>query len=252
MKRRGKVLRDGSTGSGLLIVDGQQYPFLVGKLWKSEKPPTPGMVVEVEFEQHGEIRAVYASAESQPVTDQTVSWLKAVAGVGVANPIAAVLLVLSWTLLTAVSVQSPLANQDFTFWQVLGHLDSAKTAQAISQGHDQSGAGIYGLLALATVASPFLQIAWKDKRATLAGLLPVVLMAAVALTFHSRFDRGFGSTGPTAFSTTTKQMASVSLGVGAYMSALIGLYFAARGIRQLLSVGTARERDQQNARGAAA
>lgn len=245
-------MRDGSTGSGLLIVDGQQYPFSVAELWKSDKPPAAGMVVEVEFEQYGKIRAVYVVTESQPSKDRTRSWSKAVAGVGIMNPIAAALLLLSWTLLTAVSVQTALATQDFTFWQVLVVLDSGKTSEAMRQTQDASGAGLYGFLGLLAVAGPILQATWKEKGAALGGLLPLVFMAAVGLRIRSDFEAGFSGNEPAIFNSATKQMVSVSLGAGAYISALICLYFAVRGIMRLLSASAREKRDQQNVRGAAA
>lgn len=39
MKKRGKVLRDASSGPGLLMVEGQQYPFAWNGVWKSETAP---------------------------------------------------------------------------------------------------------------------------------------------------------------------------------------------------------------------
>jgi len=41
-RKIGKVLRDTSTGPGLLIVEGQQYPFGRICLWKSEVQPKAG------------------------------------------------------------------------------------------------------------------------------------------------------------------------------------------------------------------
>ena len=64
-KKRGKVLRDASTGSGLLIVEGQQYPFSLTDLWKSPQPPKIGMIVEAEFNRNGHLVAIRATtAES--------------------------------------------------------------------------------------------------------------------------------------------------------------------------------------------
>jgi hypothetical protein len=57
-RKIGKVLRDTSTGPGLLIVEGQQYPFGRICLWKSEVQPKAGMVVEVEFDRDGELLAI--------------------------------------------------------------------------------------------------------------------------------------------------------------------------------------------------
>ena len=61
-KKRGKVLRDTSQGSGLLIVEGQQFPFSLADLWKSPQPPKIGMIVEAEFNRHGKLVAIRAIA----------------------------------------------------------------------------------------------------------------------------------------------------------------------------------------------
>lgn len=64
-KKHGKVLRDATTGLGLLIVEGQQYPFSLTDLWKSPQPPTIGMIVEAEFNRNGKLVAIRAiSAKS--------------------------------------------------------------------------------------------------------------------------------------------------------------------------------------------
>jgi len=57
-KKRGKVLRDTSQGSGLLIVEGQQFPFSLADLWKSPQPPKIGMIVEAEFNRDGQLIAI--------------------------------------------------------------------------------------------------------------------------------------------------------------------------------------------------
>ena len=42
---RGRILRDTSTGDGLVYVDGKQYPFGLGNIWKSEIPPKINAVI---------------------------------------------------------------------------------------------------------------------------------------------------------------------------------------------------------------
>ena len=70
MKKRGKVLRDTSAGPGLLMVEGQQYPFALEGVWKSEVAPRSGLVVVVEFDQGGQIVAIIAVPESQLAKEQ--------------------------------------------------------------------------------------------------------------------------------------------------------------------------------------
>jgi len=47
--KRGKVLREPGNGHGLVIIDGQQFPFFPADLWQSPQPPKIGMIVEAEF-----------------------------------------------------------------------------------------------------------------------------------------------------------------------------------------------------------
>src|SRR5689334_18345042 len=70
MKKRGKVLRDAHTGPGLLMVEGQQYPFVLEGVWRSEVPAKPGLVVEVEFDPQGNIAGITAVPESQLAKEQ--------------------------------------------------------------------------------------------------------------------------------------------------------------------------------------
>lgn len=64
MRKRGKVLRDPFAGPGLLMVEGRQYPFSLESLWKSEGPPKPGLPVDIEFGQSGQIIAISVVPES--------------------------------------------------------------------------------------------------------------------------------------------------------------------------------------------
>jgi hypothetical protein len=64
MRKRGKVLRDPYAGPGLLMIEGRQYPFLL-TVWKSEGPPKPGLAVDVDFAENGQILAISMVSESQ-------------------------------------------------------------------------------------------------------------------------------------------------------------------------------------------
>jgi hypothetical protein len=70
MRKRGKVLRDPHAGPGLLMVEGRQYQFLLESVWKSEGPPKPGLAVEVDFGQSGQILAISVVPESQLAQEQ--------------------------------------------------------------------------------------------------------------------------------------------------------------------------------------
>jgi hypothetical protein len=128
MKKRGKVLRDTNAGPGLLMVEGQQYPFSLEGVWKSEAPPKPGMVVDVEFDPAGKIIGIAAVLESQLAKEQAEVVLAAarkhggalastmVAKFGVPSLVAAGLLIVALFFLTGLSMQSPFAGKlEFTF-----------------------------------------------------------------------------------------------------------------------------------------
>jgi hypothetical protein len=64
-RKRGKILREPGVREGLLIVEGQQFPFSLKDLWKSVMPPKTGMVVEAEFNREGQLIAIHVPAEAQ-------------------------------------------------------------------------------------------------------------------------------------------------------------------------------------------
>jgi hypothetical protein len=59
-RKRGKVLREPGAGPGLMIIEGQQFPFSLTDLWQSPQPPKIGMVVEAEFNRDGTLVAIRA------------------------------------------------------------------------------------------------------------------------------------------------------------------------------------------------
>lgn len=63
MKKRGKVLRVPRGGPGLLMIEGRQFPFSLDDVWKSELPPRPGLLVNVEFDEGLRITAIAAVAD---------------------------------------------------------------------------------------------------------------------------------------------------------------------------------------------
>jgi hypothetical protein len=269
MKKRGKVLRSADSGPGLLMVDGQQYVFSLEGMWKSEVPPRLGMVVEVEFEQYGKIHAIYAIAESQVAREQTEAALTVakekgsalvsslVARFGLHTLVATGLLIIGWVFLAAASIQTPLGKLDFTFWQMLGFLNSSNSFEAYMQGsRNQPSAGFYGFLALLAIVGPFLHHFWNDERAALGGVLPLLFMAVIGLMIRSNIESSLGgATGQMA--AVMKQMrdelmAAISLGFGSYLSGLVSLYFAAIAVKQFRVAQGGQEAKQEKVHQAAA
>jgi hypothetical protein len=251
MAKRGKVLRDPHAGPGLLMVEGQQYPFSLEGVWKSEAPPKPGLVVEVEFDGAGAIRSITVVPESQLAKEQAEAALavarekggkifgEVVAKTGMPNLVAGLLLVIGWFFLSAVSVTLPfLGKLDYTFYQVLGFLNSSNIMEAMDRSGHPS-AGFYGFLAFVALIGPFIQYFWKDKRAVLGGVLPLAFMLIVGIMIRSSIHSAFSGGGPDADNVGQQMqdeaMKAVSMGLGAYLSVLVSIYFAGVGTKQFLA-----------------
>lgn len=158
---------------------------------------------------------------------------------GKGNLIAAAVLVVGWFLFTALSVQLPLIGAaKFTFWQVLGFLNAGSIADAMGSGG--ASAGIYGLLAFVALAGPFVPVFWKDKRAGLCGVAPLLFMLIVFMMVGHGIDSVLGGGADNEFTKQARSelMSGVSLGLGAYVCALAGIYFAVMGVKQFLETRT--------------
>ena len=253
MKKRGKVLRDARSGPGLLIVEGQQYPFSLQGAWRSELPPIPGMSVEVEFGSGGEILAIRPIPASQIAKVLPESASGMVGRSVLPSLLAAGLLLLAWFFLSAVSVQTPLVKLDFTLWEVLELQASGNGFASLTSGVRGQSAGFYGIFAFVAVAGPFLHWFWKDKRAFLGGLLPLLFLAMVALSVRSSLQNSLSSdaTGPLAATVKQEVSTAVSLGIGAYLSCLVSLYFAATAVWRFLKNKQSRKPEPTSRRAAA-
>jgi hypothetical protein len=252
LKKRGKVLRDTSSGPGLLMAEGRQYPFALEGVWKSEVASRPGLTVDVEFDQGGQIVAIIVVPESQLAKEQAEAAMAVakekgaalasglVARFGVSTLVAEGLLIVGWFFLAAVSLDAPLLSKvQFTFWQVLGFLNSNNMLEAMGGGRNSPSAGIYGLLAIACLAGPFLSHFWKDKRANLGAALPLAFMLIVALMVRSSVHSALGGGAEGMYAEMQQRaqdeaMKAISLGMGAYLSVLVSLYFAGIGARKFL------------------
>jgi hypothetical protein len=174
-----------------------------------------------------------------------------VARFGVASLVTTLLLIIAWLFLTALSIQTPLGNLNFTFWQVLGFLNSSNVLEGIMQGgRNQPGAGFYGFLALVAIAGPFLRYFWTDRRAILGGVLPLLFMGVVGIMVRSSLESTMGGDATGAFGVAMKQMrdeamSAISLGFGAYLSGLVSLYLAAVSAKRFLAGRATEKREQQ-------
>jgi hypothetical protein len=254
MSKRGKVLRDTSVGAGLLVVEGQQYPFRLEGTWKSEVPPAAGMTVDVDFDVAGQVSSARVVTDSQLAKEQAQAALEvakgkgaevlsgAVARFGAPNLVAVGILIVGWFFLSAVSIQTPVGAAHYTFWQLLGFLNARNAFEVMMQaGGGGSSTGIYGFLAIICIAGPFVHYFWKDKRAVLCGLLPLVFMLIVGLMAHSSYSSALSAgTGGDPNNPLMQQMQdeiakAISVGSGVYLSALAAIYFAGISTRKFLN-----------------
>jgi len=251
MTKRGKVLRDPYAGPGLLIVEGQQYSFGLEGVWRSEVPAKPGLAVDVEFDPAGKINGITAVPDAQLAKEQAQLALDAarnkgselfgqlVAKVGMPNLVAGLILAISWLWLTAASIQLPFGKMEFTFWQILGFLNSNNVMEVMERNGHPS-AGIYGFFAVIALAAPFLHYFWKDKRAVLGGLLPLAFMLIAGIMVRSSLTSAMGgpASGPYAEMQNQMQeemMKAISLGMGTYLAMLASLYFAGNAAKGYLA-----------------
>lgn len=256
MTKRGKILKDANSGPGMVWVDGQQYPFEMGPVWKSAVPPAAGMAVEVEFAADGSLAGLTQVTESQIAKEQAEAVMNAarekggaivssaVASFGVPLLVATGLLIVSWFFLSAVSVDALLGKISFTFWQVLGFVNAGNAWDVVMQGGSGPSAGFYGLFCIIALAGPFVRFVWKDRRACLGGLLPLIFMLFVGIMVRISLQSMTGGTpeGPLAEvqrQAQAEMMKAISLGPGAYVSAIVSLYLAAVATKQFLAGGVA-------------
>jgi hypothetical protein len=268
MTKRGKILRDTSAGTGLLVVENQQYPFSLEGVWNSQTPPAAGMTVDVDFDAAGQISSIRAVTDAQLAkekTDAAVAVAKekgaaiasgVVAKVGLPNLIALALLLIGWFFLSAVSIKTPLGSMSYTFWQLLGFVNAKNAFDVMMQaGTEKFSSGIYGLLGFIAIVAPFVQYFWKDKRAILGGVLPLLFMLFVGIMAHSGYNSALGAgTGGDPNDPMVKQIRdqisqAISIGFGVYLSALASLYFAGMGVKNFIaanasSAGMIRQRSE--------
>jgi hypothetical protein len=256
MTKRGKILRDTSVGNGLLVADGQQYSFTLEGAWKSEVPPTVGMTVDAEIDESGQVTSLRNVSDTQMSKEQAQAALNAakgkgaeifsavVAKVGAINLVAIGILLIGWFFLSAVSIKSPVGSISFTFWQLLGFLNAKNAIDLIMQaGTGKASAGIYGLLGFVCLVGPFVRYFWKDKRALLGGVLPLLFMLIVGLIAHSSINSALGMGTPQGVDPNdpmVKEMAkevseAISIGFGIYLSALACLYFGGIAVKDFLA-----------------
>lgn len=257
MSERGRILRDTNAGPGLLTVEGKQYTFALEKMWLSEVPPKAGMLVDVTFNTANAVDSVQSVPENQIAREQAGQAVRQGGAIarrikakfGLPTIVAFGILLLGWFFLSSVVVGRGTIGIEITFWRLLGFVGKAQAFSGLDFATLTSAStGIYGLLAILCLAGPFLAFIWKDRRATLGGLMPLLFMLLVAVllwsNLHHAAQQAREALGDLAGTTAAAQkmaddamtalMQQFQIGMGVYVSFAASCYFAFVGVKKYL------------------
>jgi len=246
------------------MMEGRQYVFTTETVWKSGFKPELGMVVDVELAQDGSVAAVRGIPQSQLTEEQTACGARRsmtesrrdscdAGELGVANLIAAGILLGAWFMLSAAAIKTPVGRVNVTFWQLLGILHSNAALDGLMQGEIPANPGLYGLGALVSLAGPFLHYAWNDRRAFLMDMLPLAFLLAVGIVLRNdALDnlRAAGNHG-IADAAGSDSSSVILIAAGYYVSVLASLFLAGNGLRRFLAARPRRNEGQKPFRAAA-
>jgi hypothetical protein len=256
-------MRDPNSGPGLVIVQGQQHPFTLEGVWRSDTLPRTGVVVDVDIDSSGQVVAMTAVPEAQLAREQAEAALQIakerggrlasglVDRFGVAKLAAAGLLVLGWWFLSTVTVDAAMLGKlKISFWQLLGILNTGNPLEALAGGRRGSSTGLYGLSAVLCLVAPFVSHWWKDRRAHLSGLLPLAFMVFVVLMVFSGMreldqmgQQQSAMLGGAQFQGMAAEfqrearnamLEALSIGLGFWLSLAAAAYLAARAVKDYL------------------
>ena len=205
--RRGRILRDTAAGNGLVFVDGKQYLFRLEGMWRSEFAPTVNALVDVEFDERGQLIALRSAPVEAVAAEQTTQAFNAAKAstrtlahdvrsdalpamvqhaqaIGYPTLIALAALLLGWFYFSAVSMSLGSGGRlAATFYQLLKLLN-VRGIQDLAGG---GGAGIYGLICFVCCGAVLLPRVWHDRRVHYALLAPLVFMVVIGLLVRHKF-----------------------------------------------------------------
>ncbi len=192
---RGKILRDTSTGIGIISAGGVQHEFRLEMVWKSDVAPTVNMVVDFELGADGKISSVTAIDDSTLAREQAEKAMLAMKEKGsaafadvasrVGKPvlIAVAILTITWFFLAFIKY-GPGSGTDITFWNLLGIANNSGNIVQDLQYGTKIDKGIFGLLAIAALAGPFLFQFWKSPLAHLGNCLALLLIILTGIMVY--------------------------------------------------------------------
>ncbi|MDR3055406.1 MAG: hypothetical protein LBU53_08400 [Zoogloeaceae bacterium] len=178
MQKQGKILRDCKNGSGLISSQGEKWEFTLETHWKSDSIPYVGSGVNFVVDDNNQLVSIFAidpRAEAEqklkelgekfktdglPIAQNF--WQNLRARVGIPRLVLFVLLLISWYGFDAIVAKRFSA----TFFDLL----------ALFNNKSLSGnSGIYGFGAWLSLFAILLPIVWKDRKAYLGALFPLVI-----------------------------------------------------------------------------
>jgi hypothetical protein len=223
MVKRGRIVRDPSTGPGLVMVQGRQHVFPLEGIWQSDALPRPGVIVDVDFDEAGRIHAMTVVPEARLAREQVEAALRLaharattlaglIASVGRIHLAALAVAALCWFWPAAFELHTvAFGPRSLSLWQTLGVLNN---------GNPLAGApGPYGLCVLVCLCGPLFGSLCRKPRAHLASLMPLLCVLAV-----------LGCLGVVRITGVVR----ISLDAGAYLALLAGAQLGLAGTRRFL------------------
>jgi hypothetical protein len=251
---RGRILRDTSNGVGLVSAAGEQYEFKLEGVWKSDIAPKQNMVVEFELDDSRHIVSIQKIGDAdlfKEGANKLIDLVKENGFVAIKNVsfqvdkstlVAVGMLIVSWFFLDFLNVQISTANRlGMSFWQILGIVNSPSIIDAFQYTHEKEK-GLWGVMTILALLSPFVQQIWKNPLAHLGNLLPLALMIAVSASIFFGIKESieaakeigsfFGGNGGDKLA--SEIMKAMHIGSGIYLSIIVSLYLAFHGTRKYL------------------
>jgi hypothetical protein len=208
---RGRVLRDTSMGDGLLSAGGNQYPFRLEGIWKSEHAPRVNMQVEIDFDDSGAIGAVRAADPMAQAREQAARFAASAAAtaktvgaeirsrggpalaralpivqrcsalVGVPTLVSLAALGLGWFAFAAASIDFFGQHQSATFYGLMRILNNPDNGMESVANGTSAGAGIYGFVTFLALLAPLVPYIAKKRQLWLACCAPLGWMVLATL-----------------------------------------------------------------------
>lgn len=250
--RRGTILRDTNAGPGMLHVGGARHAFTLEQHWLGESAPQAGMVVDVRFDEQGEVEAVTpaqigkeelekAKKMAQHVIDSGSPALARLGErIGIPVLAAVALVAVSWIWLPFLKVTVVAGmHQSATLFEVLRLANAGASLQSFGQAGGSSG--IYGVLCTLAMLAPLAPAFLARRKAAWLYFAPLAFVLATALGLYLKVRAMANDmrilAGPQANAMVDAMIAQIggalSTGIGAWISLAAALYLAWRGVQRL-------------------